>query len=232
MDEFLLAIEMWLDAKEVRSIASLARASGVSESTIRRTLQKETTISLENALKILEVITKDNNPEYTRLYTLLSPGSQPPKAVTKNKKSDGGDFNMIFQSVEAMRIFIQCSTFKGVEESAIKRSYGLRSKTLVDSMVQADAMEHNGTKLRSKTALFKNQENVRATIKMACDISRESDATIHSQSVVTGSISADRLEHFRMRARELIREFDDVDKCGDEIPFIFSINLVSLEKPE
>ncbi len=157
MDESIKAalatfIETWIDEKSMRTIASLSRNSGVSESVIRRAHRKETIPNVDNLLKLLMTVTYSKTFSELRkaLPSELDSYLQSKDYIYANTEIQTTrttlEVETFLQTYENYLIYDRVSHSQSLTRVQIKESFGTMGEKALTELIDAGVIteESNG----------------------------------------------------------------------------------------
>lgn len=148
-------IDSWIDEKSLRTIAALARQSGVSESVVRRAHRKEAIPNVDNLAKILMTTT------YTKTFKELKaaiPAVLSEYLISKdyifaNSGFDGErttlEIESHLQTFENYLVFKRISHSDMIYRSDIKDQYGFRGLKALDELIDVGLVEQSDREVLS-----------------------------------------------------------------------------------
>ncbi len=148
-------IDSWIDEKSMRTIASLSRNSGVSESVVRRAHRKESIPSVDNLLKLLMTTT------FTKSFKELRAAL--PDVLNSYLKTK--DFLYADTEIETIRTTLEVETYlqtyenymiydrvshsHSITRDKIKESFGAMGEKALNELVEAGLIQEDETKALS-----------------------------------------------------------------------------------
>lgn len=221
------AIDRWISGKEARNLSMLARLSGVSYSTVRRIMQKESDPSMETALKLADVVM--SLPERVEFARVHAPGLVKNIAEISYKSDDDVMLEYMNKPLYAP-VIVLASHATGTNQDEVRYWFGDDMVVRFDEMIDAGILSQcNGNWKLDKDIGSVSRSTAREFLAAFCRMAPAANDNIDHASV--GHVGWESVNHQTAVAifhlamnfiREAVKLTNDKANRGDVLVFFGS----------
>ncbi len=143
-EELASAIADWLSAKGRRSVQMLSRLSTVSNSTIRRAMQKECMPSQENTFLIASVVM--NRQDFNDFVSRHWPHLKEYIVDSGYRSSNNDDLLHLIRSEKHCKIIVLASSLDGTDHHEVAKKFGESALEFLDDLIDLKVLTKKGQK--------------------------------------------------------------------------------------
>lgn len=237
--DFLKEIELWL-SEHNRTPTMLARKASVSETTIRRILQKEAQASLETKLNILRIIStpdkmKDilqiEHPDSVKAMEKFYEYAKSP-IIPENCEN-------FIKTYEGTIIYILATNETKTTREEIKHILGVKGEKMLDNMLNSEMLTEKNSIIECKYRTTCSTDTVKSVCKNMLDsfdfsnVGKIPTALINETESVSPT-AAKEINNIIFKAHKQISEILNDPKNRGTMPlfYVMAQNSLKEEKPQ
>ncbi|SME98235.1 helix-turn-helix domain-containing protein [Pseudobacteriovorax antillogorgiicola] len=236
MDLLVTLIEKWLEP-DYRTVAALVRKSGVSESSLRRIMNRTVTPGETNVRKLLDIIATPS--EYHEVMSAMFPGSKENKVYVEPGPRQVNSENLDDYYKDdhlGFKIFAATSNMKGYSKAALEKLLGTEGKRKIDKLLTAGALEEKAGRLYSEELFLSNDDVILDLCTKAPDLVRNNLDKLKGYFFSADRYTEEELELIADGFRNLIGLIEQIntskDKTQNGRPTVVSLCFGSIDDEE
>jgi len=171
LDDLAILIEAWVAAKRNNNLPALARSSGVSYPTVRRTAQREGNPTLDTIGNILAIVaTPEQKKAYLQKHFPNFAGGMEPSLIESTPLVELADLNRF--TVYDFLVLGLAATSEGATIKEVEKKAGDLGLKALNVLHESGAIEKNGDRYVTKAKLVRinEPENVLKSIAYTCEL--------------------------------------------------------------